>query len=171
MVDDVGKAARDWPNLNFIIYHSGFRPLMTSPQPLLDEFDRTGQIDWVTDLAAIPARFGVRNVYAELGTTFGSCAVTHPKLAAAILGQLIRGMGADHVVWGTDSVWYGSPQWQIEAMRRIEIPEDLQRRHGFAPLGAADGPVKQAIFSGQCQPPVQPRLGRCGPTQPGGRTA
>ncbi len=148
MVDDVGKAARDWPNLNFIIYHSGFRPLMTSPQPLLDEFDRSGQIDWVTDLAAIPARFGVRNVYAELGTTFGSCAVTHPKLAAAILGQLIRGMGADHVVWGTDSVWYGSPQWQIEAMRRIEIPEDLQRRHGFAPLGAADGPVKQAIFSG-----------------------
>jgi len=50
------------------------------------------------------------------------------------------------VVWGTDAVWTGSPQWQIEALRRLEIPEDMQRRHGFAPLGAADGPIKTAIF-------------------------
>ena len=45
-------------------------------------------------------------------------------------------------------VWYGSPQWQIEAMRRLEIPEDMQKKHGFAPLGAADGAVKQTIFGG-----------------------
>jgi hypothetical protein len=45
-------------------------------------------------------------------------------------------------------VWYGSPQWQIEAMRRLEIPEDMQKKHGFKPLGAADGPVKSAIFAG-----------------------
>ncbi|WP_439816465.1 amidohydrolase family protein [Zavarzinia sp. CC-PAN008] len=148
MVDDVGQAARDWPQLNFIIYHSGFRPLLTSPQPLLDAFEAQGQIDWVTDLAAVPARFGVSNVYAELGTTFGSCAITHPRLAAAVLGQLVKGMGADHVVWGTDSVWYGSPQWQIEAFRRIEIPEDMQAAHGFAPLGPPDGPVRNAILAG-----------------------
>ena len=97
---------------------------------MLAEFDRTGQIDWVTQLAEVPAKFDVSNVYAELGTTFGSCAVTHPKLAAAVLGTLIKGMGADHVVWGTDSVWYGSPQWQIEAFRRIEIPEAMQKAHG-----------------------------------------
>jgi len=72
--------------------------------------------------------------------------VTHPRLAAAMLGILIRGMGADHVVWGTDSVWYGSPQWQIEALRRLEIPEDMQKQHGFKPLGTADGLVKSAIF-------------------------
>ena len=147
MVDDVGKAAKDWPDLNFIIYHSGFRPLMTSPDPLLAQFDKTGRIDWVSDLADIPAEYGVSNVYAELGTTFGSCAVTHPRLAAALLGVLIKGMGDDHVVWGTDSVWYGSPQWQIEAMRRIEIPEDMQKAHGFAALGAGDGAVKSRIFS------------------------
>jgi hypothetical protein len=45
-------------------------------------------------------------------------------------------------------VWYGSPQWQIEALRRLEIPEDMQKKHGFKPLGAADGPVKSAIFAG-----------------------
>jgi len=61
-------------------------------------------------------------------------------------GTLIKGLGADHVVWGTDSVWYGSPQWQIEALRRIEIPEDMQKKYGFTPLGAADGMVKSAIF-------------------------
>ena len=43
-----------------------------------------------------------------------------------MLGILVKGLGADHVLWGTDSVWYGSPQWQIEAFRRIEIPDDLQ---------------------------------------------
>ena len=51
------------------------------------------------------------------------------------------------MIWGTDSLWYGSPQWQIEAMRRLEIPADMQKKHGFAPLGAADGPVKTMIFA------------------------
>ncbi len=148
MVDDVGRAAKDWPGLKFVIYHAGFRNFLSSPDPVLAEFDKTGQIDWVTQLAEVPAKFGVSNVYAELGTTFGSCAVTHPKLAAAVLGTLIKGMGADHVVWGTDSVWYGSPQWQIEAFRRIEIPLRMQKAHGFAPLGPADGKLKSAIFAG-----------------------
>ena len=43
-------------------------------------------------------------------------------------------------------MWTGSPQWQIEGLRRLEIPEDMQKKYGFTPLGAADGPVKTAIF-------------------------
>ena len=57
-------------------------------------------------------------------------------------------MGVDHVMWGTDSVWYGSPQWQIEALRRLEIPEDMQKKYGFAPLGDANSVTKQLIFAG-----------------------
>ena len=49
---------------------------------------------------------------------------------------------------GSDSVWYGSPQWQIEALRRLEIPEEMQKKHSFAPLGPADGVVKSTIFGG-----------------------
>jgi uncharacterized protein len=49
---------------------------------------------------------------------------------------------------GTDTLWYGSPQWQIEAMRRLEIPEDMQKKYGFAPLGGANSAPKQQIFSG-----------------------
>ncbi len=71
-----------------------------------------------------------------------------PRLCAALMGMLVKGMGADHVVWGTDAVWTGAPQWQIEALRRLEIPEDMRKKHGFAPLGPADGPVKTAIFGG-----------------------
>jgi predicted TIM-barrel fold metal-dependent hydrolase len=148
MVDDLARAARDWPALTFVIYHSALKPLLTPPDESLAQFDATGRMDWVSDLAEIPARHGVRNVYAELGTAFATSAVTHPRHAAALLGILVKGMGADRVLWGTDSVWYGSPQWQIEAFRRIEIPADMQERHGFAPLGPADGPVKRAILGG-----------------------
>jgi hypothetical protein len=68
------------------------------------------------------------------------------RLTAVLLGPWIKGMGIDHTVWGTDSVWYGSPQWQIEALRRPEIPKDMQKKRGFAPLAPANGPVKSRIL-------------------------
>jgi predicted TIM-barrel fold metal-dependent hydrolase len=145
-VDDVPKAAKDWPDLNFVIYHAALRPFIELPDVEAAEFEKTGTIRWVSDLAAIPKKHGVSNVYGELGTAFANAAVTNPRLAAGLLGTLIQGMGVDHVIWGTDSVWYGSPQWQIEAFRRLEIPEDLQKKHGFTPLGPADGAVKKAIL-------------------------
>ena len=86
------------------------------------------------------------NVYGELGATFANSCVTHPRYCAALLGTLVKGLGVDRVVWGTDSIWWGSPQWQIEAMRRLEMPEDLQKKHGLAPLGPADGLVKSTIL-------------------------
>ena len=60
--------------------------------------------------------------------------------------MLIQGYGEENVFWGTDAVWYGSPQWQIEAFRRMEIPEDLREKFGYAALGEADGPVKRKIL-------------------------
>jgi hypothetical protein len=145
-VEDLPKAAKDWPQINFVIYHSAIQPFLVPLDPQLAEFEKTGYIRWVSDLAKIPQEHGVNNVYGEIGTTFATTCVTSPRFCAAILGTLIKGLGHDHVVWGTDSVLYGSPQWQIEAMRRLEIPDDLQKKYGFAPLGPADGMVKNAIF-------------------------
>jgi predicted TIM-barrel fold metal-dependent hydrolase len=145
---DVGQAAKDWPQINFVIYHAALRPFTEAPAAALAEFEQTGRIKWATDLAEIPGKLGVSNVYGEIGTSFATCAVSDPRFAAAFLGTLVRGLGADHVVWGSDSLWYGSPQWQIEALRRLEIPDDMRKKHGFAPLGPADGLVKTAIFSG-----------------------
>ena len=144
-VDDVGKAARDWPEINFIIYHAAYNVLMPTADHM-KRLEEEAYVEWVSDLAAIPETFDVSNVYAEIGSSFGIAAVMQPQFCAAMLGTLIRSMGAENVFWGTDSVWYGSPQWQIEAFRRIEIPEDMQKKHGFAPLGPADGPVKAGIL-------------------------
>ena len=110
------------------------------------QFEKTGRIEWVTDLAEIPSKYGVTNVYGDLGQIFAQTTVSDPRVCAVMMGQLVRGLGADHVVWGTDAIWTGSPQWQIEALRRLEIPLDLQKKHGLRPLGPADGPVKTAIF-------------------------
>jgi hypothetical protein len=145
-VDDVAKAAKDWPQLNFVIYHSAFRYTGGTWDIGWEQFRQSGRIDWVTDLAQIPQKTGVTNVYGDLGQIFAQSTIAEPRLCAAMLGQLIQGLGADHVVWGTDAIWTGSPQWQIEAFRRLEIPEDMQKKYGFNPLGAADGPVKRAIF-------------------------
>jgi predicted TIM-barrel fold metal-dependent hydrolase len=148
-VRDVGKAAQDWPQLNFIIYHSGYRfGGGGGPADAWTQFEHTGRVEWVSDLAEIPAKYGVTNVYGDLGQIFAQSTMAQPQLCAAMLGILIRGLGADRVCWGTDAIWTGSPQWQIEALRRLEIPEDMQRRYGFHPLGEADGPVKAAILGG-----------------------
>ena len=112
----------------------------------LAEFERTGRISWTSDLADIPAQYGVNNVYGDVGQLFATTLVAEPNVCAALMGTLIKGLGADHVCWGTDALWTGAPQWQIEGLRRLEIPEAMQKKYGYAPLGAADGPVKTAIF-------------------------
>jgi predicted TIM-barrel fold metal-dependent hydrolase len=146
-VDDVGKAAKDWPQLNFLIYHAGYRYTDGSnPALAAKQFDETGRMDWVGDLAELPAKFGVTNVYADVGASFAAICLSHPRAAAAMMGILVKGLGADHILWGTDSLWFGSPQWQIEAFRRMEIPDDMQQAHGFAALGEANGTVKTAIL-------------------------
>ncbi len=143
---DLPKAAKDWPQINFIIYHGCFRAFMDQPGAALAEFEKTGDIKWATELSQVPQKSGTSNVYAEMGTSFATTAVVDPKFAAALLGTWVKGLGASNVVWGTDSVFHGSPQWQIEALRRLEIPEDMQKKHGFAPLGAANGAVKNQIL-------------------------
>jgi predicted TIM-barrel fold metal-dependent hydrolase len=148
-VSDVARAAKDWPQLNFVIYHGGYRYAGGGrAEDAWSQFERSGRIDWVTDLAEIPARHGVANVYADVGQLFAQTTIAEPRLSAVMMGQLVKGLGADHVCWGTDAIWTGAPQWQIEALRRLEIPEALRAKHGFEPLGAADGPVKSAIFGG-----------------------
>jgi uncharacterized protein len=145
-VDDLGRAAQDWPQLNFIIYHAAYRTIPQPTEAELDTFERSGRIDWVSDLADIPARYGVENVYADIGASFAFTVLTHPRLAAAMIGMLVKGLGADKVLWGTDSVWYGSPQWQIEAFRRLQMPADLIDRFGYPDLGGPDSAIRRAIL-------------------------
>jgi hypothetical protein len=111
-----------------------------------EQLNRTGRVEWVSDLADIPGQFGVKNVYGDLGQIFAQSTMADPRICAFMMGTLVKGLGSDHVVWGSDAVWTGSPQWQIEALRRLEIPEEMQKKFAFKPLGPADGPVKRAIL-------------------------
>jgi predicted TIM-barrel fold metal-dependent hydrolase len=132
---DLERAARDFPDLNFIVYHAGFRSLESGLEAARDGFQRSARVDWVSDLCDIRRRNQkLTNVYAELGSTFGMTVITSPLLCGHILGMLVQHLGDDHVLWGTDSIWWGSPRWQIEALRRLTMPETLMTRFGYGPL-------------------------------------
>jgi hypothetical protein len=132
---DVEKAARDFPDLNFLIYHAGFKGVRDAMEAVQDGFKTKTNVPWVSDLCAMRKRNPkMKNVYMDLGTTFGMTVITEPLLCAFMLGLMIDAFGEDHVLWGTDSIWWGSPQWQIEAFRRLQMPEDLQKRFKFKPL-------------------------------------
>jgi predicted TIM-barrel fold metal-dependent hydrolase len=130
------KAAKDFPDIDFLVYHSGLLGV-TAPKP-------SGEIPWTTEFCEMKKKEpGISNIYMEMGSTFAQLVTTNPAACAHLLGQMIDAFGADHVLWGTDSIWYGTPQWQIEAFRRFEIPGVLVEKHGYAPLTRA---VKEQIF-------------------------
>lgn len=141
---DVPKAALDFPDMNFLIYHAAFRSIQDLLKAAEDDFKTTTYVPWISDLCeARKKNPRMTNVYMELGTTFGMVAVTNPRAAAYIVGMMLDAFGEDHVLWGTDSIWWGSPQWQIEAFRRLQMPEEYMQRFGFKPL---TDEVKRKIF-------------------------
>jgi len=129
---DVVKAARDWPGLNFIIYHSGFRGINQREQPADPQ-----EIPWISDLLrSLKDSSGVKNVYFELGSTFNQLSSFAPERCMHMLGQMIEVAGADHILWGTDSIWGGSPQSQIERLRRLRFKDELIEKYGYGQLTA-----------------------------------
>jgi hypothetical protein len=131
---DLPKAARDWPDLNFVTYHACIQPAFFMYDALAEIHagklrEGVPDISWTTEYALLCR--DLKNTYAELGTTWASSIVTFPTVAAHIMGQLLKFMGPDRIVFGSDSVWYGSPQWQIEAMWRFQIPEGMRRQYGY----------------------------------------
>jgi hypothetical protein len=60
-----------------------------------------------------------------------------PDTAAHTLGKLVKYCGESNVLWGTDSIWYGSPQDQIQAFRSFQIAPELRERHGYAEMTPA----------------------------------
>ncbi|MGH9010286.1 MAG: amidohydrolase family protein, partial [Acidimicrobiia bacterium] len=131
---DIPGAAAAFPGLNFVIYHSCIRPGFFDYEAWQDVQsgrlrDGVPDIKDTTEFAQLVAPYP--NVYAELGTIFASSVVTFPTLCAHLMGILFKYLGADRIVWGTDSTFYGSPQWQIEAFWRLQIPEAFRQRYGY----------------------------------------
>ena len=142
--DDVIPAAKLFPEMNFIVYHSGMKNMLATLPPGRSGIGEDGYIEWATDLCKdVSANPDATNVYAELGTVFAFSVVTHPDIAGHLLGQLLNSFGPDRILWGTDCIWWGSPQWIIEAFRRFQIPEALQERYGYPAITDQD---REKIF-------------------------
>ena len=128
---DVGVAAKRFPDVKFLIYHSGF-VTEVKEQP----YDAAAKRDGIDTLIRSLTENGVgpgSNVYAELGSTWRFL-MREPEQAAHGLGKLIKYCGEDNVLWGTDSIWYGSPQDQIQAFRSFQIGRELREKHGYAEM-------------------------------------
>ena len=110
-----------------MIYHGALRNFLETPDASLAEFEQTGKIKWASDLAEIPGKFGVKNVYGEIGTAFATAAVANPRFAAAFIGTLVKGLGADHVIWGSDSLWYARPSGRSRRCAVSRFPRTCRR--------------------------------------------
>jgi uncharacterized protein len=131
---DIGAAAKRYPDVSFLVYHSGFVSSVRE-----EAYDHGAKRDGVDTLVRSLLDNGVKpgsNVYAELGSTWRFL-MRDPEQAAHAMGKLVRYCGPDNVLWGTDSIWYGSPQDQIQAFRAFQIAPELRAKHGYAEITPA----------------------------------
>ena len=130
---DIGRVAKRFPDVNFLVYHSGF--VAGASEGPYDP-TRTDGIDaLITSVQANNIAPG-GNVYAELGSTWRFL-MRDPDAAGHAIGKLLRYVGEDNVLWGTDSIWYGSPQDQIQAFRAFQIADALADKHGYPKMTPA----------------------------------
>ena len=52
-------------------------------------------------------------------------------------GKLLKYVGEDRIVWGTDCLWFGCPQPIIQAFRAFEISQEFQDKYGYPALTQA----------------------------------
>jgi hypothetical protein len=136
---DIGAAAKAFPGAKLLIYHSGFTPERTE-----------GPYDPTADNGVDALIRGLKdngigpdgNVYAELGSVWRET-LKNPDQAAHVLGKLLVHLGPDRILWGTDAIWYGSPQDQIQAFRAFQISPEFQERFGYPALSDE---IKRKIF-------------------------
>jgi hypothetical protein len=133
---DIGRVAKMFPDAKFVIYHSAY-----GHQGYSEEEYTMGSRQGANSLITSLLENGIApnsNVYAELGTTW-QLVSTLPFVggltaAAHLIGKLLKYVGEDNVVWGTDSIWYGSPQPQIESFLQFQISAQLQQQYGYPAL-------------------------------------
>jgi predicted TIM-barrel fold metal-dependent hydrolase len=131
---DIGPVAKRFPDVAFIVYHSGYET-QRPEGPYNPARPASGVDVLVKSLQdhGIPPN---ANVYAELGSTW-RLVMRDPGEAAHLLGKLFKYVGENNVLWGTDSIWYGSPQDQIQAFRTFRIAEPLREKYGYPEITPA----------------------------------
>ncbi len=112
---DLQKAARDFPDLTFLVHHLAL--------PYLDE------------MISIASRFP--NVHLSLASNL-SATILQPRVAQMQIGRLLMEVGVDKLVWGSDAALLGPPRPYLEAFVAMEIPEDLRDGYGYPQITRED---------------------------------
>lgn len=130
---DLVAAAAANPDLQVVVYHSAFaRETYEGPyDPAGPRRGTNALIQAMDDHAMAPNS----NVWCELGTAWREL-MRDPTQAAHLLGKLLCRVGERRVLWGTDAIWFGSPQPQIMAFRAFQISEEFQDLYGYPALTA-----------------------------------
>jgi hypothetical protein len=152
---EIGEVAKAHPEANFIIYHSGIGAgtsdllgLSSVENHPFDESIGDPKMYMGSDqLIASLRQAGItpdknHNVYAELGSAWSNV-MNDASAAQHFIGKLLKYIGPDNVVWGTDCILYGSPQPQIEAFRMFQITPEFQMMYGYPALTPE---IKAKIF-------------------------
>jgi predicted TIM-barrel fold metal-dependent hydrolase len=145
---DIEKAALQNPDFNFVVYHSAIKHGPNEPDyETSGKYDpKTGDFEWHSILMDMKKRNPqMNNVYCEIGSFFGPLAIANPAMCMHGMGKNIKYYGADHVVWGTDCLWWGSPQWVIDAFKRFQISDEFCEKFGYKKISKED---KAKIFGG-----------------------
>ena len=156
--EDIGRVAKLFPDVAFLVYHSGYGALGGGKEGPYDAANAVGVDTLIKSLEDNGIPPGA-NVYAELGSTWREV-MSDAVEAQHLIGKLLKYVGEDNVLWGTDCIWYGSPQPLIESFRALTISQELQDQHGYPPLTDA---VKRKILgeSGAKLYGVDPAAARC----------
>jgi predicted TIM-barrel fold metal-dependent hydrolase len=130
---DLVEAASLHPDMLFLAYHSGWERDSDENHPydpMVDPAELRGVDRFVRAMEEFSLPANGSNVYAELGSTWHNLR-SSPEQAAHALGKLLRFVGEDRVIYGTDSVFTGTPEGQIAALRAFQIPEPLREMYGY----------------------------------------
>ena len=148
---DVGPAARAFPGVTFVIYHSGYDGDEQGVYPGDDKvnsadrgvncFIKSLRENGIAGSQRIPAGLAhgnTPNVYGEIGATWRS-SMSNPNEASHLLGKLITHVGPKRICWGTDSLWFGTPQPEIVALRAFKMTDAAKKLYNL-PYGI-DGDI------------------------------
>jgi uncharacterized protein len=160
---DIGPIAKMFPEANFVIYHSAINAgtggtaamaLVQTPTEMVP-YAAKGAVTGVNQLIRSMLTSGViqdpditktpvtpHNVYAEMGSAW-SQVMNDTNQAQHYIGKLLKYVGPDNIVWGTDCVLSGSPQSQITMFKNFSITAQYQQKYGYPALTDA---IKAKIF-------------------------
>ncbi|WP_050625947.1 amidohydrolase family protein [Bradyrhizobium viridifuturi] len=112
---DIERAAYDFPELIFVVHHLA--------------------LPYFEECVYLASRYP--NVYLALSGTMHLPFVA-PWDFKMYMGRLLRDVGSDRLLWGSEAPLTGNPRPAIEWFWNMQIDEELQDRHGFPQISEMD---------------------------------